>query len=468
MVLLALILPCFLDGAQPGAAAAAAPDFSGTWNGSIEIPGTPLAIAVHLEVSGGSWSGTIDIPAQNAKGLALSAVRVAGDSLSFEIAGVPGEPTFHGVWSGGQVKGAFSQGGQQFNFSLSREASAGPEHPDEPKPPYPYKTEEVKVTSGGVTLAGTLTEPEKGGPFPAAILITGSGPQNRDEEVFGHKPFLVLADCLTRAGIAVLRTDDRGVGGSGGSLSECNSETLAQDALAEVAFLRARSEIAASKVGLIGHSEGGLIAPIAASESKDVAYIVMLAGPGVPGDEILHQQAAKIYGMKGAPPDSVAAVLDQHRKVLSLVKAGADSVALLPEVKRLVRLQVGLQGGSLSGDKLDRQARASTRQMLGPWFKFFVSFDPRTALAKVQVPVLALNGALDVQVDPDQNLPAIEAALKAAGNSRVTVRRLPGLNHLFQKAKTGGIEEYATIPETMSPEALHVIRDWVLSHTEEP
>ncbi|MBK9304194.1 MAG: alpha/beta hydrolase [bacterium] len=313
------------------------PGAAGHWEGAIVLPGQELGIKIDLAADGGTWSGTIDIPMQGATGLPLENVRAAGDSLVFAIAKIPGAPTFHGLFADGRLSGDFTQNGMTFPFRLGREATAAPERPQEPQPPFPYRSEEVTYRNGDIVLAGTLTLPEGPGPFPAAVLLTGSGAQNRDEELFAHKPFLVLADHLTRAGVAVLRADDRGVGGSTGSVSLATTADFADDALAGVALLRARPDIAGGCVGLIGHSEGGIAAPLAAANAPEaVDFVVLLAGTGVPLGEVILRQAELIMKAGGTDSLQIADELAQTRLVLGLVAAGADSATIRAELERHV------------------------------------------------------------------------------------------------------------------------------------
>jgi pimeloyl-ACP methyl ester carboxylesterase len=436
-----------------------APEFLGHWEGAIELPGSALTVIVDLAHEDGSWSGTADIPMQGAKGLPLTGIAAGDGKIEFALADIPGDPTFRGELSDGRITGTFTQGGQSFPFGLGREAIPEPARPQEPEGPLPYEQEEVSYTNGEIRLAGTLTFPSGGAPFPAAILISGSGPQDRNEEVFGHKPFLVLSDHLTRAGIAVLRVDDRGVGGSGGSVSESTTEDFAGDVLAGIAFLRDREEVDPKRIGLIGHSEGGIIAPLVAAESDEVAYVITLAGPGVPGDEILYRQTQLIARASGVDEQSLAGVLEAHRELTSSVKSGAEEDEIRVRVRALIEAQLG----EAESDAIDTAVEQTVAQMTGPWFRFFLGYDPRPALGKVRVPVLALNGELDLQVDPDQNLPEIRKALEQGGNEDFTVEELPGLNHLFQTAESGSVEEYYTLEETLSPVALDAIRDWILA-----
>jgi pimeloyl-ACP methyl ester carboxylesterase len=338
--------------------------------------------------------------------------------------------------------------------------------PQNPKKPYPYDEIEVSYENklDGIKLTGALTVPRSKGPFPAVILITGSGPQDRDETILGHKPFLVLADYLTRRGIAVLRVDDRGVGGSTGSLWGSTSADFAEDVLAGVAFLKGRKEINPAQIGLIGHSEGGMIAPMVASRSKDIAFIVSLAGPGVPCDEILYTQSAAGLKLAKTPAETLTLLRTLQDRLFATIRAEKDRA----QAEKTFRAAAEEISSKLSKeekkpalDVVDEQARI----LLTPWGRYFLDYDPRPALRKVTCPVLALNGAKDVQVDASVNLRAIEAALKEAGNKDVTIRELPGLNHMFQTCQTGAISEYFSIEETLAPVVLETVADWIAKRT---
>jgi len=451
-----------------GSAAAASPDTAedpgGHWEGAIELPSLELTVMVDLEQGeDGAWRGTIDIPQQGAEGLPLEAITAAADSLTFAIEGIPGTPTFRGTVAGTEVRGTFTQGGQTFPFRLGREAMPKPARPQEPEPPYPYTVEEVGYESSDVHLAATLTIPEGDGPFPAAVLLTGSGAQDRDEELFGHKFFLVLADHLTRQGIAVLRADDRGVGGSTGSTMQSTTSDFADDALAGIRFLRTRDEIAPDRIGLVGHSEGGIVAPLAAARDPEaVAFVVMLAGTGVPlGDVIVHQ-VELMTQVAGADSATVAQESAKSRLLVELALAGADGTTLSDRFTALLREQAAALPDSArpTDEEIASTAKAAVAGFDTPWMRYALSLDPREALREVTCPVLVINGDLDRQVDPDQNLPEIEAAL--ADNPDVTVKRLPGLNHLLQTAQTGLPAEYGAIEETMSPLALETVSAWIL------
>jgi hypothetical protein len=345
-------------------------------------------------------------------------------------------------------------------LTLTRRAPgvAGPAayaRPQLPKPPYPYRSLEVGYDNpaGHNHLAGTLTVPPGAGPFPAALLITGSGLQDRDETVAGHKPFLVLADYLTRRGIAVLRVDDRTMGGSTGDVVHATSANFATDVEAGVAFLKTRPEIDARKIGLIGHSEGGMIAPMVAVADPDVAWIVLMAGPGIPGDKLLVEQGRLIALAMGVAPDIVARNGALNAKVYAAIKNSKDASEAHDRAKALL-IAAGLS---------DAAAEAAVGPASSDWFRFFFNYDPAPTLSKVRVPILAIDGSLDLQVPPAEDLAAIKAA--TAANPDVMTQELPGLNHLFQTAKTGAPSEYQTIEETFSPAALKVIGDWIAAHT---
>jgi pimeloyl-ACP methyl ester carboxylesterase len=282
------------------------------------------------------------------------------------------------------------------------------------------------------------------------VLITGSGPQDRDESLLGHKPFLILSDYLTRHGIAVLRADDRGVGQSTGVFADATTADFATDTEAGVAFLKTRAEVNPHKIGLIGHSEGGVIAPMIAAHNKDVAFIVMMAGTGVPGDEVLVAQLEAISIANGQTAEKAAKDAERQREILKLVETEKDTAALEKEIKE-----------KMPADAPEAQAGLQVTRLTSKWFRYFLTYDPATALRKVTCPVLAINGSLDKQVLPDQNLPVIRKALEEAGNKHFEIDELPGLNHLFQTAKTGSPAEYAQIEETMSPVALEKMANWI-------
>jgi uncharacterized protein len=462
-----LVLFGFLGAGALGAPAPAL--LEGTWQGAFE--GLSLRIVLHVtRTRGNGLAATMDSPDQGALGLAVDTVIVSGDSLRFRLKKILADYAGAIAGDGSRIVGRWRQGNQVLPLTLARSATAieRPRRPQEPMAPLPYEEDTVRVTNrvAGVSLAGTLTRPRGSGPFPAAVLVTGSGPEDRDETVFGHKPFLVLADDLTRHGIAVLRLDDRGVGGSSGDFPSATSEDFASDAEAAVEFLAQRPGIDSRRIGLIGHSEGGLVAPMVGARSTRVAFLVLLAAPGVPGDSILIEQSESASRAMGADEATVRANRALEREVLKAFRELPDSAAVASRVRELVRdrlARLSPAARAATGDP-DSIAEAGLRQLRSPWLSFFVRYDPRPTLRRVRVPVLALNGSKDVQVEPRVNLPAVEQALRSGGNRDVTVKEMPGLNHLFQTANTGDVTEYAHIEETFAPAALDEISRWILRH----
>ncbi|MGA8264930.1 MAG: alpha/beta hydrolase [Ignavibacteriaceae bacterium] len=442
----------------------------GNWLGSLKVSGISLRIVFHIsKTEDGNYKATMDSPDQGAKDIPVEKVSVNGDSIEIEMPQLRGEYKGRFDDEGTSIEGTWSQAGS--NFPLNLEKTNKPvviNRPQEPKPPFPYNSEDVSYVNiqEGNTLAGTFTFPKEGGPFPAVLLITGSGPQNRDEELLGHKPFLVLSDYLTRRGIAVLRVDDRGVGKSTGNFAGATSADFATDVLAGVEYLKTRKEVNKNEIGLIGHSEGGLIAPMVAVKSKDVAFIVLMAGPGVPGDSILIMQEALISAAEGSSPDVVAKGREVNREIYDIIKNEPDSVKAHNEVVNIFEIYYDSLPDSVKtkvGDK--NTALKMLERIETPWFRFFLRYDPRPTLEKVKCPVLAIDGSKDLQVPPKEDLEAIAKALKKGGNKNFKTVELKGLNHLFQDCNTGSPAEYNTIEETISPTALKTIGDWVLKIT---
>ena len=446
-------------GFASGAAAQPGARLAGNWNGTLSAGAMKLRLGLAIERgANGALSGTLVSVDQGGARVPASVLPHGDTAVTVEAGGV----AIRGRLSanGDTLTGAFEQGSAKIPLTLVRGAAvaAAPARPQEPKRPFPYREEEVSFASvPGVRIAGTLTLPQGNGPFPAAVLITGSGQQDRDESLMGHKPFLVLSDYLTRRGIAVLRMDDRGEGGSTGNFAASTTADFANDVEAAVRFLAARPEVARNKVGLIGHSEGGVIAPIVATRSPGVAYVVMLAGTGIRGDSLLRLQGAAILRSSGASEEMVKRQGEAQARIFAAALQGRDSA----DVARRLRASLTPEeraAGATSPDSLP----PPVRPLLTPWFRYFLGYDPRPALQRLKVPTLALNGALDVQVPAKENLGAIDAALRRAGNRDYRVMELPGLNHLFQTARTGGPAEYATIEETMAPAALEAIASWIV------
>jgi pimeloyl-ACP methyl ester carboxylesterase len=473
-ILLLLVAAMVLPAAAPATADNGSyASIVGTWMGPLAVMGTQLRIVFNLSVADdGSLQATLDSPDQGANGIPVDTATYEDGILKLGINSINGEYEGTLDTASDEFKGQWKQSGMTFELNLKRQSGAIEDNrPQEPREPYPYKAEEVKYVnkmSAGVELAGTLTIPEGTGPFPAVVLITGSGAEDRNETVFGHRPFLVLADYLTRQGIAVLRSDDRGVGGSTGDYATATSEDFATDALAGVEFLQTRPEIDGKHIGLIGHSEGGIIAPMAALQSDHVAFIVLLAGPGVNGEEILYQQGQDILRAMGAGEEAMKAQLDSQKQIFTVVKTEKDPAAAESILRKLMHEIASTQPDAqkMTKEELDAQIEVQLGFVNSPWFRFFLTYDPAPTLSKVQVPVLALNGSLDLQVNPGVNLPAIEQALKAGGNQNYTVKELDGLNHLFQHATTGAVSEYSQIEETFAEEAMALIAGWVKTHSQ--
>lgn len=440
----------------------------GTWQGSLKVADQELRLVVKLDKKAdGAFKGTLDSIDQGAKDLSLDEISFKEGQVRFELK--LAKAVFEGKLNpeGTEITGEWRQGEVKLPLTLKKtDKPVELVRPQEPKKPYPYLEEEVVFENkkAGVKLAGTLTMPKEKGPFPVVLLITGSGPQDRDETMLGHKPFLVLADHLTRKGIAVLRVDDRGVGKSTGSLAKATTEDLAEDVLAGVEFLKERKEINAKQIGLIGHSEGGLIAPMVATQSKEVAFIVLLAGPGVPGDQLLTTQGQAVLKTAGATEETLAQQRAIQEKFFKAIKEEKDEEALEKRLRAIIAEEVAKmeEKDKKDAEKLKSQLEGQVKFTLSPWLRFFLTYDPATALAKVECPVLALNGEKDVQVDAKQNLGAIEKTLKGGKTQEFTVKELANLNHLFQTCKTGAVSEYGKIEETLAPVVLETITEWVL------
>jgi pimeloyl-ACP methyl ester carboxylesterase len=459
-----------LSAEQPNKEAAAK-GLEGMWQGTLKAGVIELRLVIHASrKSDGTYKGTFDSPDEALKGLALDEVSLKDKAVRFEFK--KSRWVYEGTIKddGTEISGDFKQGGAAFPMVWKRtDKELTIRRPQEPKRPYPYVDQDVVYENkkAGIKLAGTLTLPQGKGPFPAALLITGSGPQDRDETLLGHKPFLVLADYLTRRGIAVLRVDDRGVARSTGNFATATTGDFADDVEAGVDFLKQRPEIDPRQIGLIGHSEGGIIAPMVAARSKDIAFIVMLAGTGLIGEEILYSQAQAILKAMGATPEMLARQKAVQHAILEGAKREKDNKVAEKKIHEALdqifsklsedeRKQVEKSKGALDGQ---------IKRVLTPWFRFYLTYDPGLALQKVTCPVLALIGEKDTQVTPKENLESIEKALKAGGNKDYTVKMLPKLNHLFQTCTTGAPAEYGRIEETFALAALETIGDWVVKGT---
>ena len=427
----------------------------GTWRGTL-VAG-PTTVRLALTVRRDSSGALIGSMQSESGGQAPAVIDVRRDTLRFTVAAE--HISYMGIASaaGDSLRGTFAQGPASFPLAFGYSLTA-PEtvRPQDPKPPLPYRATDVLIQSAtGVRLAGTVIMPEGQGPFPAVVFVTGSGPQDRDEAIMGHRPFLVIADYLARHGIASLRYDDRGYAKSTGVFEGATTADFANDAQAAVQFLRGVPGIASDRVGIIGHSEGGVIGPMVAARTPDVAFLVLMAGTGLPGDSISFLQLRQVAGQSEA---QVALTRPLFRAVVES-KDSADAVGRLSMARQAILASIPEPQRAVAGAQLDRTIAA----LSAPWMRYFLRYDPRVALRQVRVPVLALDGSLDVQVSPRENLAAIDTALRQGGNRDVRTVEFRGLNHLFQPATTGAMAEYAKIDETISPQVLDLIASWINS-----
>ncbi len=445
-----------------------AQDITGQWNGILSFSGGQLRVVFNIEKTGTGYTSTMDSPDQGAKGIPTTSTSFDGKTLKLTSSQMKME--FAGTYKNAEsIEGTFIQSGQSMPLNLSRKMieKAKVLRPQEPIKPYSYYTEEVtfKNPEADITLSGTLSLPDTKKAYPVVILISGSGPQNRDEELMGHKPFLVLADQLTKNGIGVLRFDDRGTGASKGEFKSATTEDFATDVESAIKYLQTRKEVNKKLIGLIGHSEGGVIAPMVASKNNTVKYIVLLAGTGIPGMELLLMQKEQLEKAAGESDESIA-------KGISMNKGAFEIVASTPSDKLEAALEnyyseAAIANPDIVPDGLSKETyvKMASKQLSSPWMKYFLTYDPKVALQQVKCPVLAINGDKDLQVPSKENLQAIRSALEKGGNKQITIKEMPGLNHLFQECTTGLPEEYGKIEQTISPKALEVVTAWLKTQT---
>jgi dienelactone hydrolase len=438
--------------AQPAAAPSGTAVLEGDWAGQLDTGALKLRLVLHVHNTGGQVVATLDSPDQALNGMPATATVDAG-RVHLTARGAAGAFDGQLAPDGASLKGSWSGAPTTFTRLAPGQAAPALNRPQTPVKPYPYREEMISYPGGaaGVSLGATLTLPQGKGPFPAVVLIAGSGASNRDERVFDHALFMVLADHLTRQGVAVLRYDKRGLFQSTGDAAAATSADLAADAEAGAAYLRSRPEIDRRRIGLIGHSEGGVIAPMVANRDSGVAFLVLMAGPGVRGDQIIMAQSTAIAAAGGAPPAALEAGAAFERRYLDTIMAAKDPASAEAGVRALLKAQ----------GAPDAVAEAQARPAASPWYRFFLAYDPAPALKTLRIPVLALIGSKDLQVPPAQNLPALRTAL--AADPRAEVAEMPGLNHLFQEAGTGAPTEYVNIEQTMSPAVMDRISRWILT-----
>jgi len=461
---LALILLVFV-----GLTSVHAQDITGQWNGILEEMN--LRLVIHITKTDDGYSATLDSPDQGATGIPITMTTFKNDTLKLEASNLG--ITYSGKFTNETFNGTFTQAGFKIPLILGRETieKSKNNRPQEPKEPYPYYSEDVSFenASANLTLAGTLTLPKKEGRFPVVILISGSGPQDRNEELLGHKPFLVISDYLTRKGIGVLRFDDRGIGKSTGNFSEATSADFATDVQSAISYVKSREEIDASKIGLIGHSEGGVIAPMVAVKSNDVSYIVLLAGTGIPGDKLLLLQQELIGRAMGMSETQLRKAKELSTEIFEMIVNSTASQHLKTDVTNYITEELNKLSNAEIPTGMSKDAasiKTQVDQLTSPWMVYFMKHNPAEVLESVKCPVLALNGEKDLQVPPKENLTSIQNALEKGGNSEITTIEFPNLNHLFQESMSGTPNEYGTIEQTFAPVALKAISDWILEQVE--
>jgi uncharacterized protein len=442
-----------------------AQDISGNWIGVVEIQKKDSVVFNFIFTKNGeNYETTIDIPAMRVVGLkpkettfSNSTLTVNGTNLGFKYDGIFKQDSQ-------QIEGTFTEGVNSLTLILRRKISKTENvfrRPQEPIRPYPYGEEEVSFSNknAGITLVGTLTLPKKAGKLPVVILISGSGPQDRDETFYGHKPFLVLADYLTKQGVAVLRFDDRGVGKSTGDHSISTTKDLASDVMSAVQYLESRNDI--GKIGLIGHSEGAIIAPMVANLNKKISCIVMLGGAGISGSEVSLFLARTT---RGFPVPDEAAYEAAIKKAIKIASANKDVVEIKKELK--LHYNEAIVPIIHPMFKTDAEVDAVIDKLIevrtSIWNRYFYTYNPADELIKITCPVLALNGSKDTQVQPKTNQEAIRSALSKGNNKDYRVEELPNVNHLFQECVTGEMNEYSLIEQTISPTVLKHISEWVM------
>ncbi len=411
-----------------------------------------MEMAFNIKAAENGYSATLDVPAQGAFDVPVDKTVFQDNHLQLTLSAMGA--SYSGTLKGEAIEGEFTQHGMAFPLNLARGEKEAPKaRPQDPQPPFNYRAEEVTFTNKkeGNTLAGTLTIPEGDGPFPALVLVSGSGQQNRDEELMNHRPFWVIADYLSRRGVAVLRYDDRGMGGSTGEVLNATSMDFSYDAEVAFDFLLNRKDINASQVGILGHSEGGIINFMVAERRPEVAFLVSLAGPAVNGIEVLKEQQAAILRAQGMTEEMVKFSGNANAQMFDIIEASNDREEADTLLRQLLK-------GWGYNEELTEQ---TVGQMASPWMYYFLKYDPTDAIVKTNCPALLLNGSKDLQVIASQNLPAYERIIAEHGKTNLTLRELPDLNHLFQHCETGSPTEYVEIEETISPEVLEAIVEFV-------
>lgn len=437
-------------------------DIQGAWEGSLSIQGTQLPIIFNVQKNGDSYQTTLDSPMQGAKGIPTKETTFTNNELQIKAPNL--NMQYNGLLNGSAIEGTFTQNGATFPLVLTKVKAGSKKlvRPQEPQPPFDYPIEEVTFANpkDKNTLAGTLTLPKNKKSFPVVVLITGSGAQDRNSTLFGHQPFAVIAHDFAQKGIGVLRLDDRGVDGSSKGGPEDTSANFATDISSAIDFLYSKGY---KNIGILGHSEGGLIAPMVANDNKKVQFVISMAGPGIPIDRMMLLQNQSIMKAEGANANQIATTTAFNEKVYAYI-INYTGHNLKTDFKDYIKQEFKklTQNQGLTESQIDEFVSHQTNSITNPWYVYFLKFNPDTYWSKIKIPVLALNGTLDVQVKSAENLAGIQASLQKAGNKKVTITELQGLNHLFQEAKTGTVAEYATIEQTIAPKVLNTMSDWIL------
>lgn len=436
----------------------------GDWFGSLSNGAKDLKIIFHIEKKDNKLVGTMDSPDQGAYGLNLNEVTLKNSEVIFDMSVF--KISYKGqFYAKDSIIGEFKQGTYTTTLNLKKSdkaLSTKPNRPQEPKGPFPYKIKEVTFKNDleNFKLAGTLTIPEGKGPFPAMILVSGSGQQNRDSEIMGHKPFWVIADYLTRNGIAVLRYDDRGAGKSEGNFQAATTADFAYDAQSAYIFLKKQKKIDKDRIGIIGHSEGGMVAQMVAAADTQVRMIVLLASPGVPISELMLKQTEMTLRQSGISEAEIQVSIELNRKFYNVLLNQPDNNLAKKEIENIINDHANSMT-SEEANEIKKQQPILTKTLLTPWFRYFINFVPDHYLKQVKCPVLAINGDKDVQVSCEENLYGIAGSLEKYGNRRYEFHKMPNLNHLMQTCETGAVSEYMKIEETFSPDVLKIMRDWI-------
>ena len=439
--------------------AAPSTTLTGTWEGTLSAGGQDILINFMISPADTGFSAAISVPQQNLYNHPADTISI-DENQKVTIGLISLKASYQGTIDDSVIQGIWKQSGASIELNLEKTSdtvSDRVKREQEPTPPFPYTAQDINFTNDktGITFGGTITIPDGEGPFPACILVSGSGQQNRDEEIFNHRPFLVLADALSRAGIAVLRYDDQGIGESGGDPTTATTLDFSHDASAALDWLSGQTYVDQHAMGVIGHSEGGAIAAMLGAERKDIDWLVILAGPGVSGKDLIAAQSEAIMRASQMSEQQIITTVSTNKKVYDL------AIGSLPEADKIAAIRKELIRIGMPSD----QAAAQTQTLLIPWMKYFLALDPGQYLSQITIPVLALNGTKDLQVLHTQNLPAIEESLQAAGNTKFITKALPDLNHLFQPAVTGLVQEYGLIETTFDPSAISEITAWILETT---